>query len=194
MEPSVRRHVRRHAGHPPAVGRRRLLAAGAALVGLLRCSTGRPAWSAEPVAPRTLGIVPPGTPVDLPDAPRWNRLILLASPRIATGDVDRVPAAVRTQLPRFTLVLMATVRAVASPEGPRHELAELGCGYALPLDGTLTVVDTENPPAKLGLDFIGRQMLSQNGKTLEGIRTVGGVGAMQIFDADTILFLSLIHI
>lgn len=144
--------------------------------------------SAEPAATRALAILPPGTAVAPPAADRWNRLILLASPRIAAGDVDSLPAAVRTQLPRFTLVLMATVRAVAAPEGPRHELAELGAGYALPLGGRLTVVDTENPPAALGLDFIGRQMLAQNGRTLEGIRTVGAAATMQIFDADTILF------
>ena len=188
MEPSVHRHA-------PVAGRRLLLGAGAALVAKVTLVAlaapgwlGSLAWSAEPVAAQPIAIVPPGTPVDLPDALRWNRLILLASPRIASGDVDTLPAAVRTQLPKFTLVLMATVRAVASPEGLRYELAELGAGYALPLDGRLTVVDTENPPPRLELDFIGRQMLSQNGRTLVGLQTVGGAGTMQIFDADTILF------
>ena len=175
MEPSVHRHA-------PFAGRRLLLGAGVALAALGRL--GSLAWSAEPRAARTLPSVPPGTPVDPPGADRWNRLILLASPRIASGDVDTLPVAVRTQLPKFTLVLMATVRAVASPEGLRHELAELGAGYALPLDGRLTVVDTENPPPRLELDFIGRQMLSQNGRTLVGLQTVGGAGTMQILFRD----------
>lgn len=133
-----------------------------------------------------LPAVPPGTPVADPAAPRWNRLVLAAVPRIATGDTESVPQMVRENLPRFTLVVMATVRPAAAG-GPRQELAELGAGYALPVAGRLTVVDTEAPPPEAGIDFLGRQVLAQNGRALAGLTTVGASDTIRVFDAESIL-------
>jgi len=160
------------------------------LILLVAIGLGARAAAADVVAAAgPLPIVPSGTPVADRSAARWNRLILAAAPRIAAGDVESIPLGVRERLGRLTLVLMATVRAVAGAGGgPRHELDDLGAGYALPVAGRLTVVDTEHPPPEAGLDFLGRQILSQNGKSLVGLHCVGATDTMRVFDAESILF------
>lgn len=147
-----------------------------------------PARAQGPEVRRPLASVTPGTPAADSGADRWNRLVLAAVPRIATGDTDSVPQMVRDNLPRFTLVVMATVRAAAGPGGAvRHELAEVGAGYALPVAGRLTVVDTEAPPPEAGLDFLGRTVLAQNGRALSGLSSVGASETIRVFDAESIL-------
>lgn len=150
----------------------------------------RPVPAAPATAPpgsRPLALVPPGTPVGDPAAARWNRVVLMAVPRIAAGDTEAVPQWVRDRMPGFTLVVLATVRPASRAGGLRHELLELGAGYAVPVAGRLTVVDTEGPPADAGVDFLGRQILSQNGKALTGLSRVGGSDTVQVFDAESLL-------
>lgn len=162
-----------------------------ACVALLLAILGGPAAGqppAAPAAPGPLPVVPAGTRVGDRDATRWNRLILAAAPRIAAGDTTAVAQGVRDRLGQFTLVVLATVRPVAGPDGgPRHRIDELGVGYAVPVAGALTVVDTENPPAAAGIDFLGRQILSQNGKALDGLRAAGVSETVQVFDAESLL-------
>ncbi|MFM8893381.1 MAG: hypothetical protein ACKOTB_17510 [Planctomycetia bacterium] len=153
----------------------------------------RPGTAAQMAAPpganRPLAIVPPGTPVGDPTALRWNRVVLMAVPRIAAGNTEAVPQWVRDRMPGFTLVVLATVRPAARADGrPRHDLLEIGAGYAVSVAGRLTVVDTEAPPADAGVDFLGRQILSQNGKALTGLSRVGGSDTVQVFDAESLLF------
>ena len=143
---------------------------------------------APPQASRPLPLVPPGTPVGDAAAARWNRVVLSAVPRIAAGDTGAVPQWIRDRMPGFTLVVLATVRSAAGADGrQRHDLLEIGAGYAVPVAGRLTVVDTEAPPADAGVDFLGRQILSQNGKALTGLARVGGTDTVQVFDAESLL-------
>jgi hypothetical protein len=159
-----------------------------ACVAVLLAALGGPAAGQPPAATRPLPLVPAGTPVGDRDAARWNRLILAAAPRIAAGDTTAVAQAVRDRLGQFTLVVLATVRPIAGPDGgPRHRIDEVGVGYAVPVAGVLTVVDTDNPPAAAGIDFLGRQILAQNGKGLEGLRAAGESETVQVFDAESLL-------
>lgn len=165
-----------------AVLRRGVLVVALAVVG--GPGTGMSRAAAVP----PLLIVPPGTPVDAAAADRWNRLILAAAPRIAAGDTTAVPEWIRERLTRFELVVMATVRPIVGSDGvPRHTLHEVGAGYAVPVAGRLTVVDTDNPPPEAEIDFLGRRILAQNGKALGGLRCVGGSETVQVFDVDSLL-------
>ncbi len=138
---------------------------------------------------RPLKVVPPDTSVDNPDGSRWNRVVLLAAPRIASGDTEAVSQVIRQRVSQFTLALLATVRKTTGPAGgTRHELAELGVGYAVPMDGRLTIVATDNPPPSAGIDFLGRQILAENGRTLANLTCVGTSDTAQVFDAEAILF------
>jgi hypothetical protein len=153
------------------------------------------AGAAEPAAAcQPLQLVPPGTSVHNPAGSRWNRVVLLAAPRIASGDAESVSHAIRQRVSQFTLALLATVRQTAGATGERrHELAELGVGYAVPVDGRLTVVAADDPPANAGIDFIGRQILAENGRSLAGLTCVGSSGTVRVFDAEAILFRSGTH-
>jgi hypothetical protein len=142
----------------------------------------------EPAGGGPLPIVPPGTPVGDTTAARWNRLLLAAVPRIASGDTGSIPATVRERLGQWPLVLLATVRKVDGADGrPSHRLDEVGAGYAAAVGGRFEVVDTENPPPAANVDFLGRQVLSQNGRALVGLHRVGGSETVLVFDAESFL-------
>jgi hypothetical protein len=69
------------------------------------------AGAAEPAAAcQPLQLVPPGTSVHNPAGSRWNRVVLLAAPRIASGDAESVSHAIRQRVSQFTLALLATGR------------------------------------------------------------------------------------
>ena len=155
---------------------------------MLAALAGRGVAGAAAPAAAPLAVVPPGTPVAAASADRWNRLVLAAAPRIAAGDTTAVAEAVQERLAEFALVVMATVRPGVGPDGvARHTLAEVGAGYAVPVAGQLTVVDTNAPPPEAGIDFLGRQILAQNGKGLEGLRRVAASDTVQVFDADSLV-------
>ena len=168
-----------------ALGRAVRLAIVLAALPSLVCAVGGAAETA--VGNRPLPIVPAGTPVDDAAAPRWNRTILLATPRLASGDTDALSPAIQKRVSSFTLAVLATVSRNAGPSGARHTLGELGAGYAVPVDGRLTIVATDDPPARAGIDFIGRQILAQNGRALAGLTCVGTTDTMQVFDAEAVL-------
>jgi hypothetical protein len=175
-----------------AIGRTaRLAIVLAALPSLVAAGGARAAETA--VGNRPLQIVPAGTPIDDAAAPRWNRTILLATPRLASGDTDALSPAIQKRVSWFTLAVLATVSRGAGPDGVRHTLGELGAGYAVPIDGRLTVIAADDPPAGAGIDFIGRQILAQNGRSLAGLTCVGVTDTMQLFDAEAVLHRDGVH-
>jgi len=162
---------------------------GVLLAALLPAVASAVEQPAAPPAVQPLPTVPPGTPVGDRAAARWNRLLLAAVPRIAAGDTGSIPSAVRDRLGQCPLVLLATVRRVAGADGsPSHRLEEVGAGYAAAVGGRFEVIDTENPPPAANVDFIGRQVLAQNGRALVGLQRVGGSETVLVFDAESLLF------
>lgn len=173
-------------------GQRTGVTSAVMLAGLLMTAV-LPPWAVEAADPEAgchpIETVPPGTLVDNPAGTRWNRVLLLAVPRIARGDTEAVAQAVRERVSRFTLVLLATVRQTGGPAGQaRHELAGLGVGYAVPVDGRLTVVAADDLRGAAGIDFIGQLILAENGRNLAGLTCVGSSDTVQVFDAEAILF------
>lgn len=141
--------------------------------------------SAIPVVP--LPRVQPGVVISAANAERWNRVIYLAVSRITHGDASSVPAMVRARVPLFTLAMLATVTNTREPsEPPLYRLAEVAAGYAVPLGGQLTVISTENPPAAAGLDYLGRQVLSANGRNLGEVRRIAATDTLQVVDVDSL--------
>ena len=144
------------------------------------------AEAAEQSVP-SLPLVPPGTVAVAPTATRFNRVVYLAVSRIASGDADAVPTLIRNRVPLFTLTLLATVDHVQAGSGPpRYRLAEVAAGYAVPLDGRLTVIDPSGPPAAAGIDLVGRQVLAANGRHLADLRQLGVNDTMQVIDVDAL--------
>lgn len=135
-----------------------------------------------------------GVAVANPDAPRWNRVLYQAVSRITQGDASSVPATIRSRVPLFTLVLLATATNTSVAGAPPvYRLAEVGAGYAVPLGGQLTVVSTDNPPSAAGIDSLGRQVLAGNGRKLDEARRVGASDTMQVVDIDTLFLMGRRH-
>jgi len=146
-------------------------------------------WAEGTATSKILTRVSPGTVVVDSAAARWNRSIYVAVSRITNGSVDSVPMMIRKRVPLFTLALLATV-SNQSQEGevPNFELREVGAGYAIPLEGQLTIISTDNPPAVEGMDMIGRQVLAANGRHLSELRCIGATDTMQVIDVDALFF------
>ncbi|MBX3423264.1 MAG: hypothetical protein KF752_17030 [Pirellulaceae bacterium] len=145
-------------------------------------------------------VVPSGT-ADGRHLARWNRRVLVAKPRIASGDTSALPEFIRQTVSKFHLTILATVdtQTVASPDTApasaaappkvRFRLAEVGVGYSLALGTQLTVIRSDDYEAHgASLSFIDRQFLSQNLRQLDEIRTVARTASLLMFDVPTILF------
>lgn len=155
------------------------------VLAVMGCRSTACVQAADTPPARPLTAVAAGTVVGDPTAARWNRSIYLATSRITSGNADSVPAMIRQRVPLFTLTLLATVSKTSTPQQPPvFHLQEVGAGYAVPLDGSLTVIATDNPPAAARIDMIGRQVLAANGRHLSELRCIGMNQTMQVVDVD----------
>ena len=148
------------------------------------------ATDSSPV-PKPITIIEAGTVVDDPSRDRWNRIVLIATTRFASGDTDDVSASIKETVVRFTFSILATVRPVKTPsdsgETPRHELVEVGVGNCMAVNERLTVVTPDATMEGLSLDFLGRQVLNAKQKSLGGITCVGTHGTAVVFDVPTLM-------
>lgn len=139
-----------------------------------------------------LTVIEAGTLVEEPGRARWNRVVLLATPRFASGDTDAVSKSIRQTVSGFTWTVLATVRPVETESVPhsddrRHELVEVGVGYSMPVDGCLTLVAPDRLPKGVALDFLGRKILGAQQKSLADVEAVGTHPEAVVFDAPTLM-------
>ena len=136
-------------------------------------------------------VIEAGTVVDDPSRDRWNRIVLIATTRFASGDTDDVSASIKETVVGFTFTILATVRPVKRPsdsgEAPLHELVEVGVGNCMAVNERLTVVTPDATIEGLSLDFLGRQVLNAKQKSLGGITCVGTHGTAVVFDVPTLM-------
>ncbi|MFM7291144.1 MAG: hypothetical protein ACKO6B_07930 [Planctomycetia bacterium] len=142
-------------------------------------------------APRPMPVIEAGTVVDDPARDRWNRIVLLATPRFKSGDTDAVSDSIRKTVTGFTFVVLATVKplpaADESGKALRHELVEVGVGYSMLVKDRLTVIAPDAKLEGLTLDFLGRQILSAKQRSLTDITCVGRHGTAVAFDTPTLM-------
>ncbi len=142
-------------------------------------------------APQPMPVIEAGTAVDDPARDRWNRIVLLATPRFKSGDTEAVSDSIRKTVTGFTFVVLATVKPVpAATDGGkalRHELVEVGIGYSMLVKDRLTVIAPDARLEGLALDFLGRQILSAKQKSLADIACVGKHGTAVAFDTPTLM-------
>ncbi len=163
-----------------------------------------------------------GTPVSNSQQGRWNRVVFLAKPRLATGDTDSVPNMFHDIVPKFIVTIMATVEPVpaalpvsrpvtaldsstpdatstvtASTQGSsatRYRLAEVGIGHSVQVGKQLVAIEPGNYKSHgVDLSFIERQFLSQSGQHFEEIRSVARTATHLMFDVPAILNRNGIH-
>ncbi len=147
---------------------------------------------------RPLAIIEPGTQVGNQKSRRWNRTILLARPRIASGDTDAISSSIKNSVAKFTLSILATVNLQqAAPEdgavnsGPargKYILSEIGVGYVAEV-GAKSIVISSDAASKLGLklSFVESRMLAENEKQIEQLRSLVHTTTLAIFDAPAIM-------
>lgn len=156
---------------------------------LTLCQTAAATDSAP--APEPMTVIDAGTPVDDPARDRWNRIVLLATPRFASGDTDDVPTSIKDTVTGFTFAILATVRPIepASEDGTSsgHELVEVGVGNCMSVNDRLTVVAPDATMEGCSLDFLGRQVLNAKQKSLGEITCVGKHETALVFDVPTLM-------
>ncbi|MCA9133009.1 MAG: hypothetical protein KDA45_07630 [Planctomycetales bacterium] len=142
-----------------------------------------------------LPLIAAGTPVDAPQAERWNRIVLLARPRIASGDVQALSSSIQKSVSSLVLTILATVESHPADVRPgetkpprQFRLRELGLGYATDVQGELRVVSVA-AAGQMGvnLGFVGRQMLAENERQLAAVRTVVRTSTLTMFDTRAIM-------
>lgn len=145
----------------------------------------------QSAASREITRLAAGTVVEDPDAARWNAVVLLARPQIASGDVDALPATIRGTVASFVLTILATVQPYtdATTGTSKFRLKDVGVGYSMDVDGQLKVVTLQDY-SKLGvrLGFFQRQMLSENEKQLSTVRVIAKTSTLTVFDTPALLF------
>ena len=117
---------------------------------------------------------------------RWNRIVLLAKPRIASGDVESLPIAIRESVSDFVLTIMASVEEFSDPDTaePRFRLADVGLGYSTQVDDQLRAVSVADA-GKVGIDLgvLARLLLLENEKQLKTAKIIARTPTLMIIDA-----------
>ncbi len=169
---------------------RMMLAAGMAVsivvanAGVDRTSAGEPTVD---VRPQPLEWIEPGTIIGRTAPAGWTDLILLATPRIAQGDLDKIAPTTSDYARMFHLAILADVR--PGPPGGRDNfgLEKVGIGLTVDVDGREVVVSTEEARvANLGM--IGRRVLHANEEIVRTeFRQVARTRTMVVFDARALI-------
>ncbi len=131
-----------------------------------------------------------GTIVVDPSAERWNRVVLLARYRVASGDVTVLSTSIRQAVTEFIETVLATVESYSDEKTgeTRYRLAEVGIAYSSEQDGKLKVL-TRDTAEELGfkLNFIQRQILFVSEKLIDNVHLVARTSTLTIFDTPTVM-------
>lgn len=140
--------------------------------------------------PADLVRIEAGTPVENNSSARWNSIVMLARPRIASGDVNALPRSIQDTVSSFVLSILATIESEVDPATgqPKYRLREVGAGYAMDVDGQLQVVTLQDYSSMgLRLGLIQRQMLLENEKQLATAKIVARTSTLTMFDTPALV-------
>ncbi|MFK7735478.1 MAG: hypothetical protein AB8B50_05605 [Pirellulaceae bacterium] len=140
--------------------------------------------------------LPDNVRVENSSAPRWNKVVLLARPRIASGDVEALLKSIRDTVSMFVLSILATVSEETNPlTGEKlFKLAEVGVGYSAFVDKELYTVSSANfKQLGLQLGIIGRQLVKNNDAQLETTRVVARTSNVFVFDVPSLMLRGRTH-
>ncbi|RMF43233.1 MAG: hypothetical protein D6753_05740 [Planctomycetota bacterium] len=139
-------------------------------------------------SPKPLSRLPPGTVVEPPAEQGWNAVLLVARPRLASGDVDAIPSTIAATVRKFALTLMARTEREERAGQPAYRLVDVGVGYSMDHDGKLIVVSGDTAEEQgIPLGFIERQLLKENEKQLSATRIVARTSTLLLFDVPAIM-------
>lgn len=122
----------------------------------------------------------------------WSEILLLAKPRLASGEWSLLSESIRTSSTQFTLVILAKTERIGQ-EGlvgpPHHRLKEVGIGYAIEQVGGLVTLRTQTlrRRQRISLDFVAGHVLSENESSLKALELVASDSNLLIFDAPALV-------
>jgi hypothetical protein len=111
------------------------------LVGLIVLGVPEPGQDQGSEGPR-LVMIPSGTTVDGRLPSEWTERVIRSVPRLASGEIETLPASGRKSATLFRTIILAQV---AGKTGA-YRLQSLGLGNAVPFKGHEVVVTPEGPP------------------------------------------------
>lgn len=159
-------------------------------------ATDSQATDSQDLAPQTeakpITLVQPGTKVvNASDAELWNRLVLVASPKINSGDLDVLSDSVRDAATACSLTIMATVAPELDAAGraQRFQLRHVGVGYsAAGSAGSVVVSSATASELGVSLGFISRQVLRTNESQLAEVKVIAATSQLVVFDAPSVMY------
>lgn len=160
------------------------------LIGLISLCPGTSIWAQNvPVSfAKSVVLIDAGTVINAPNASRWNRTILLAKPRISSGDIGQLSESIRQAASLFVLSIVATVDQDPQATEPQFRLAEVGVGYSVQVADQMKVVHSNDYASHgVNLSFISRQMLAENERQVGNIKTVVRANSLLMFDVPAML-------
>jgi hypothetical protein len=153
------------------------------------CFTALPGGAAEHAAgrliePKLIDRIPPGTIVFDRRERGYSDLILFSRGKLEAGDTDVVNSTVRYYGDLFNLVYMANVK----KDGNKFRFDRVAVGFSSKIAGKDVVVssDTANQLG-LGLNLIGKSVLSGNERALKDITVVAKSDQCVVIDAPAIV-------
>ncbi|MCD0461316.1 hypothetical protein [Roseiconus lacunae] len=150
--------------------------------------------------PQSITKIPAGISVTSPsEQSPFNRLVLLANPRLSAGDAKTVSDTVRDAATKSSLTIMASVTKTSpdelsgegnpplSPQG-EFRLASVGVGYSISSDQGRIIVSADTA-SELGvsLGLIQKQVLRSSESQLQRVTVVGKTDQIYVFDAPSIM-------
>ncbi|MEM7561367.1 MAG: hypothetical protein AAF394_19755 [Planctomycetota bacterium] len=146
---------------------------------------------------KSVSILPAGMAIGDKTATQWNRTLLLAKPRISSGDVDALSEDVRKTVSSFVLSILATIEGYddATSGQKRYRLRDVGIGYAMQREDKLLIISSaKQSEMKLGLNFVGSQMLKTNEQQLKTARMIAHTSTIYMFDTPSMMLLGGKHV
>ncbi len=117
---------------------------------------------------------------------KWNRVVLLARPKISSGDVNAISSSLRPIVSKFILSIVADVQ--RSSDGSRFELQGLGVGYSTSRDRKLLITTLgEVESGKVSLGMFEKPIFKENLKQIERIPVIAMTESLAVFDAPAIV-------
>lgn len=136
---------------------------------------------------RPLDQLEPGITLAQAEANPNQRLLLLAEPRLAGGDLDKTPPGSDTFISMFKLVLMADVANDGDALQPSYRIQRVAAGMAINQDGQTIVVSSKTKTPNAGLGLIAKTILSTNERFLDDVVAVARTKTITVFDAKAMM-------
>jgi hypothetical protein len=142
------------------------------------------------VEPRAMDRIPPGTPIEQRAPNGWHYLIVKSAPRLAAGDVDKVPQIAARHTTLLFTGILGRVRAEPQSGGQTQQygLDTVAIGLGTAIKGHDVIVSSETQDRQqAALGPIGRMVLSESEERLKLFTQAARSPTMGIYDIPAIM-------